>query len=196
MGDVRSGPCWVIDPIDGTTSFLHGYPCYSVSIALLHDGTPMAGAVYNAALGEMHSAEAGAGAFRDGERLRVSSAVAVSDALLVTGFPYDRTAPLDRQLSVLAEFLRNPVHGIRRDGSAAIDCCHVAGARCDGFWEYALKVWDVAAGVLICREAGAHVTDVDGAPWTVESDSICAANPGLHAAMLEVIGRATADGTT
>lgn len=107
---------------------------------------------------------------------------------MVTGFPYDRGAPLDRQLSVLAAFLRSPVHGIRRDGSAANDCCHVAAGRADGFWEYTLKVWDMAAGVIICSEAGATVTDVEGAPWTSRSTSICTANPQLHAQMLDVIG--------
>ena len=113
------------------------------------------------------------------------------DALLITGFPYDRGAPLDRQLAVLAAFLRAPVHGIRRDGSAAIDCCHVAGSRADGFWEYYLKPWDVSAGVVILREAGALVTDTEGAPWTAHSESICCANPALHAEMLAVIGGAS-----
>jgi myo-inositol-1(or 4)-monophosphatase len=190
-GDLGAGACWVIDPIDGTTSFLHGFPCYSVSIARLEDGVPVVGAVYNVALDEMHSASRGQGAFTNGEPIRVSTASRVNEALMVTGFPYDRTTPLDRQLAVLAAFLRNPVHGIRRDGSAAIDCCHVAGGRCDGFWEYSLKVWDVAAGVLLCTEAGAHVTDIDGRPWTIESDSICAANPTLHEEMLRVIAQAS-----
>ena len=107
------------------------------------------------------------------------------------GFPYDRGAPLDTQLTVLAAFLRAPVHGIRRDGSAALDCCHVAGRRADGFWEYYLKPWDTAAGVVILRESGALVTDVDGEPWSIHSDSICCANPKLHAAMRAVIEQAT-----
>jgi myo-inositol-1(or 4)-monophosphatase len=95
-------------------------------------------------------------------------------------------------IAVLSAFLRNPVHGIRRDGSAAIDCCHVAGARADGFWEFHLKPWDVAAGIAILREAGAVATDTDGSPWSPLSDGICCANPGLHAEMLEVIARASA----
>jgi myo-inositol-1(or 4)-monophosphatase len=191
-GHLSDPEVWVIDPIDGTTSFLHGFPCFSVSVALLRDGQPVAGAVYNAALDEMNSAAAGRGAFRDGNRLAVASAKAVSDALLVTGFPYDRTAPLDRQLAVLGAFLRAPVHGIRRDGSAAIDCCHVAAGRCDGFWEFGLQPWDTAAGVVICREAGATITDAAGVPWSVDSESICVANPALHAAMLRVIAEASA----
>lgn len=190
-GSLDDERVWVIDPLDGTTSFVHGFPCFSVSVACVSNGQPIAGAVHNVALAEVHSAAAGLGSFLDGTPRSVSAAAEVSDALLVTGFPYDRGAPLDRQLAVLAAFLRNPVHGIRRDGSAAIDCCHVAVGRADGFWEYALKPWDMAAGALIAREAGATVTDVDGQPWTVGSTSICVANPTLQPKMLEVIRRAT-----
>ncbi len=189
-GSLDDDEVWVIDPLDGTTSFVHGYPTYSVSVACLRKGQPVAGAVYNAALDEMNAAAVGLGARRDAVRLSVSDAPSVNDALLITGFPYDRGAPLDRQLKVLAAFLRAPVHGIRRDGSAAIDCCHVAGSRADGFWEYYLKPWDVSAGVVILREAGALVTDADGAPWTAHSESICCANPTLHAEMLAVIAGA------
>ena len=190
-GTLDDDEVWVIDPLDGTTSFMHGYPTYSVSVACLREGRPVAGAVFNAALDEMNAAAIGLGATRDGAPLSVSGASTVRDALLITGFPYDRGAPLDRQLSVLAAFLRAPVHGIRRDGSAAIDCCHVAGARADGFWEYYLKPWDTAAGVVIMRESGALVTDAEGAPWTAHSDSICCANPALHAEMLSVIADAS-----
>ncbi len=186
-GSVTDPRVWVIDPLDGTTSFLHGFPCYSVSVALVADGEPVAGAVYNAALAELVSAERGAGATLNDTPLRCSDAASVQDALVVTGFPYDRGAPLERQLAVLSAFLRAPVHGVRRDGSAAIDCCHVAAGRADGFWEYALKPWDMAAGALICREAGAVVSDTDGTPWTAASEGIVAANPVLHPQMLEVI---------
>lgn len=186
-GSLDDERVWVIDPLDGTTSYLHGYPCYSVSVALLVEGQPVAGAVYNAASNEMNSAGAGLGAYRDSTRLAVTSAAAIDEALLITGFPYDRTAPLDRQLRVLGEFLRTPVHGIRRDGSAAVDCCHVAGARADGYWEFTLLPWDMAAGVLIAREAGARVTDTDGAEWSTRSAGLIVANAALHSAMLEVI---------
>ncbi|NTW28540.1 MAG: inositol monophosphatase [Coriobacteriia bacterium] len=182
---------WVIDPLDGTTSFVHGYPTYSVSVAVLRDGQPVAGAVYNAAAGEMNSAALGLGARRDGAAIHASDTASVQESLLITGFPYDRGAALDRQLAVLGAFLRAPVHGIRRDGSAAVDCCHVAGGRADGFWEYTLRAWDMAAGVVILREAGATVSDVSGNPWTAESDSICTASPELHARMLEVIASAS-----
>ncbi len=186
-GAVDHPEVWVIDPLDGTTSFIHGFPCYSVSVACLRAGQPVAGAVFDVARREMHSAATGHGAHRDGAPVLVSAAAALGDALLVTGFPYDRGKPLDRQLAVLAGFLRAPVHGIRRDGSAAVDCCHVASGRADGFWEYGLKPWDMAAGVVILREAGATVTDVDGRPWTAHSTSICAAGPSLQPRMLKLI---------
>lgn len=186
-GSLDDDEVWVVDPLDGTTSFVHSYPCYSVSVAVLSAGQPVSGAVYNAALDEMNAATAGGGATRNGTPLRVTEAPRITDALLITGFPYDRGAPLDRQLAVLAAFLRAPVHGIRRDGSAAIDCCHVAGGRADGFWEYALKPWDMAAGVVILREAGAAVSGIDGEMWSAGSSGIIAANPRLHARMVELI---------
>jgi myo-inositol-1(or 4)-monophosphatase len=191
-GVIDQGEVWVVDPLDGTTSFVHSYPCYSVSVACLRDGQPVAGAVYNAALREMNAAALGLGATRNGVPLHVTSTQHVAEALMITGFPYDRALPMDRAIAVLSAFLRNPVHGIRRDGSAAIDCSHVAGGRADGFWEFHLKPWDVAAGIAIMREAGAVVTGTDGSPWTPASDGICCANPTLHAEMLEVIARGLA----
>lgn len=187
-GGLDDALVWVVDPLDGTTSFLHGYPCYSVSVALLADGRPVAGAVMNAASGELFSAAEGTGAWRDNQPIRCTSAHSIREALLITGFPYDRTVALDRQLAVLADFLRTPVHGIRRDGSAAIDCCHVASGRADGFWEFGLQPWDTAAGAIICSEAGATVTALDGSPWSVNAGGICVAGAQLHAAMLELIG--------
>lgn len=191
-GTLADDEVWIVDPLDGTTSYLHGFPCYSVSVALVREGRSVEGAVYNAALDELFTARSGAGAELNGAAIACSRAASVQEALLVTGFPYDRGAPLDTQLAVLAAFLRSPVHGIRRDGSAAVDCCHVATARADGFWEYFLKPWDMAAGALICEEAGAIVTDVNGAPWTSASESICVANPTLQPLMLSVIGAASA----
>ncbi len=186
------GDVWVIDPLDGTTSFIHDYPTYSVSVALVRDTTPIAGAVYNAAAQEMNAGALGLGATRNGLPIHVSEAKTIQDALLITGFPYDRGDPLTRQLAVLEAFLRAPVHGIRRDGSAAIDCCHVAAGRADGFWEYALKPWDMAAGVIIAQEAGARVSDITGAEWTALSTSIIVANPSLHAEMAALIAGVSA----
>lgn len=186
-GALDDARVWVIDPLDGTTSFVHGFPCFSVAIALLESGEPVAGAVFNVAGNELFSAGKGLGATRDGEPIHCSSAASLDTALLITGFPYDRGALLDRQLAILGSFLRAPVHGIRRDGSAAVDCCHVACGRADGFWEFGLKPWDMAAGVVILREAGAHVTGVDGEPWTPGSSGIITANATLHQAMGELI---------
>jgi myo-inositol-1(or 4)-monophosphatase len=186
-GELGVGDVWVIDPLDGTTSYVHGYPTYSVSVALVRGSEPIVGAIHNTAAGELFSAARGCGATRDGIPIHVADACSVNEALVITGFPYDRGALLDRQLAVLAAFLKAPVHGMRRDGSAAVDCCHVAAGRADGFWEFALRPWDMAAGVVICAEAGGTVTDALGTPWTVECDSILAANPILHAKMLAVI---------
>ncbi len=185
-GDLRDDEVWVIDPLDGTTSYVHGYPCYSVSVALLRGGEPVVGAVHNAATCETSRATAGGGAWRNGARLACSDAVEFAESLMITGFPYDRTATLDRQLSVFTRLIRS-VHGVRRDGSAAIDCCHVAAAEADAFWEFGLMPWDTAAGVVILREAGAVITDLEGAPWSVDSRDICAANPVLHASLLGAI---------
>ncbi len=192
LGSLDDDEVWVIDPLDGTTSYIHGFPCFSVSVACVRSGRAVAGAVFDVARQEMYSAAEGLGAERDGTSVRVASAQSVSDSLMVTGFPYDRGEALDRQLAVLSAFLHAPVHGIRRDGSAAIDCCHVASGRADGFWEYGLKPWDMAAGAIILREAGAVVTDTAGRPWDIHAESICTANPVLHARMLEVIRQAEA----
>ena len=186
-GTLRDDEVWVIDPLDGTTSFVHGFPCYSVSVALLQGGEPAAGAVYNVPSGELFCGAAGLGAFLEDSRMSCTGVSRLNEALMVTGFPYDRTTTLDRQLTALGRFMRAPIHGMRRDGSAAVDCCHVASGRADGFWEFGLRPWDTAAGVVILREAGAHVTGIDGAPWSVESAGIVAANPSLHARMLELL---------
>lgn len=186
-GRLDDDEVWVVDPLDGTTSFVHGYPCYSVAVALLRQGQPVAGAVFNAASGELTSAAADMGAWHGTDRAKTGTVAGLDEALLITGFPYDRESLLDRQLAILARFLRSPVHGIRRDGSAAIDCAHVACARADGFWEFGLKPWDMAAGVVILRESGATVTGIDGEPWSPESTGIIAANAALHARMTEVI---------
>ncbi|MHB1017690.1 MAG: inositol monophosphatase family protein [Coriobacteriia bacterium] len=191
QGSLDDAEVWVVDPLDGTTSFIHGYPCYSVSVACLRSGTPVAGAVYHVPADEMASASIGGGAFLDGVRLVCKGATEMSRALITTGFPYDRGAPLDRQLRIFSEVLR-PAHDVRRDGSAAIDLCNVAIGRTDGFWETALKPWDMAAGVLIAAESGAVVTDLTGAPWTTATCDVLAANAVLHPVLLELISRAEA----
>ncbi len=191
-GSLEDEQVWVVDPLDGTTSYIHGYPCYSVSVAFLVDGQPRAGAVCNVPTGEMYAARAGAGATLDGTPIHVTDAAGIGESLLITGFPYDRGATLDRQLAILERVLRT-VHGLRRDGSAALDCCQVAAARADGFWELALKPWDVAAGVLIASEAGALVTDFQGRPWTTSTEDHIVAAPRLHAELLGLIAGIEAD---
>ena len=185
-GALAGAEVWVVDPLDGTTSFVHTYPCWSVSVACLRDGRPVAGAVYNVPADEMASASLGAGASLGGRPLACAGAATLEGALLGTGFPYDRGAPLDRQLRLFERLLR-PAHDVRRDGSAAVDLVNVAAGRTDGFWETALKPWDMAAGVLIVTEAGGIATDFAGRPWTADTCDIVAANPVLHAAMLLVI---------
>jgi myo-inositol-1(or 4)-monophosphatase len=187
QGDTHDAEVWVIDPLDGTTSYVHGFPCYSVSVALVRDGKPAVAAVFNVPAGEMFSAEAGGGATLDGSPIHCSAAETIETSLLVTGFPYDRGATLDRQLAIFDRAVRL-VHGIRRDGSAAIDCCHVAAGRADGFWELALKPWDTAAGVLIAAEAGAVVTDLRGDAWTIDTADHLMAGPELHPVLVEFIG--------
>jgi myo-inositol-1(or 4)-monophosphatase len=178
-GTIDDSGVWVVDPLDGTTSFVHGYPCWGVSVAFLESGEPVAGAVLNVPAREMTSAAAGSGATTNGLPLACSNAPSLDQALLVTGFPYDRGEPLARQLRVLASVLE-VIHDVRRDGSAAVDCCHVAAGRADGFWEFGLHAWDLAAGVLVLREAGALVTDPAGRPWTPHTADVVAANPQLH----------------
>jgi len=177
---------WVVDPIDGTTSFIHGYPTFSVSIARVECGRPVLGVVFNVPLTETFAAEAGAGATRNDVPITASDAVSIDRALVATGFPYDRGAPLTRQLAVLGSLLRT-VHGIRRDGSAAVDCCHVACGRADGFWEFGLRPWDTSAGMLIAREAGATISALDGSPWSPGTPDVLVAAPRLHAVLLEAI---------
>jgi len=185
-GEFDSPEVWVVDPLDGTTSFVHGYPCWSVSVACLRDGRPVAGAVYNVPAREMITAARGQGATLDGVPLHCAGSPTHEGALLGTGFPYDRGEPLDRQLRLFERLLR-PAHDVRRDGSAAVDLCNVAVGRIDGFWETALRPWDMAAGVLVIEEAGGRVTDFEGRRWSPETRDVVAANPALHERLLEVI---------
>lgn len=189
LGQLHDAEAWVVDPLDGTTSFVHGYPCYSVSVACVRDGVPVAGAVLNVATGELYTGAVGEGACLDEWRLRVSDVADIPQALIVTGFPYDRGSTLDRQLRIFSAVIRT-AHDIRRDGSAAVDCCQVAAGRVDAFWELALRPWDMAAGVCILRESGAKVTDASGADWTPQTADIVAANPRLHDKLLGIVAGA------
>jgi myo-inositol-1(or 4)-monophosphatase len=180
------GPCWVFDPIDGTTNFAHGVPIFCSSLALEIDGLAVIGAVYDPNRQELFTAERGGGAFLNGRPIHVSPAAALVDALLVTGFPYDVHRRVDEIVGLFAEFVGR-ARAVRRLGSAAIDLCYVAAGRMDAFWESDLKPWDVAAGGLIVSEAGGRVTDMTGAPFTSRAGRLVASNGRLHDEMLSVI---------
>ena len=180
------GPCWVFDPIDGTTNFAHGLPIFCASLALEIDGVAEVAAVYDPTRRELFTAERGTGAFLNGRRLRVSAAGALVDAVLVTGFPYDVHQRVDEIVGLFAAFV-GQAQAVRRLGSAAIDLCYVAAGRMDGFWESDLKAWDIAGGALIVEQAGGRVTDMAGAPFSSRAGRVLASNTLLHDAMLAVI---------
>jgi myo-inositol-1(or 4)-monophosphatase len=183
---VPEGPCWVFDPIDGTTNYAHGLPIFCASLALEIDGVPELAAVYDPNRRELFTAERGRGAFLNGKPIRVSSASRLVDALLVTGFPYDVHARVDEIVGLFGAFVAQ-ARAVRRLGSAAVDLCWVAAGRMDGFWESDLKPWDMAGGALIVAEAGGRVTAMDGRPFMSRGGHVLATNGHVHDAMLDVI---------
>jgi myo-inositol-1(or 4)-monophosphatase len=183
---VPDGPCWVFDPIDGTTNFAHGLPIFCSSIALEIGGVAAVAAVYDPTRKELFTAERGGGAFLNGAPLSVSSAGALVDAMLVTGFPYDVHERVDEIVGLFGAFV-GQARAVRRLGSAAIDLCYVAAGRLDGFWENDLKPWDIAGGSLIVLEAGGQVTDLTGRPFDSRAGSVLASNGALHEPMLAVV---------
>jgi myo-inositol-1(or 4)-monophosphatase len=174
---------FVADPLDGTTNFLHGFPWYAVSIAALVDGQHVAGVVMNVANGELFTATAGGGARRNGQPIRVSSITDPSLALIGTGFPFKHREGIKPYMGVLPRLMEGAA-GLRRAGSAALDLCDVACGRYEAFWELRLAPWDVAAGMLMVREAGGLVTDLHGKPALVEHGPIVAGNLAIHAWLL------------
>ena len=176
---------WIIDPLDGTTNYAHGYPCFCVSIGLEHQGRMEVGVVYDPMRDEVFAAERGQGASLNGRRIRVSSAPNLASALLCTGFPYDV-----RERSEFARHFANFImnaQGVRRDGAAALDLAYVAAGRFDGFWEEGLKPWDVAAGVLLIEEAGGRVSNYRGEPMNIYTPPIVASNGLVHEEMMRVL---------
>ncbi len=176
---------WIIDPLDGTTNYAHGYPCFCVTLALEHDGEVVIGVTYDPTRDELFAAEKGQGASLNGRRIKVSETENLGDSLIVTGFPYDfkQRADFTRHFT---DFLLES-RGIRRDGSAAIDMAYVACGRFDGFWEEGLNPWDVAAGYLLIEEAGGRVSSYDGAEFNIYRPPICASNGAIHSQMLKVL---------
>ncbi len=176
---------WIIDPLDGTTNFAHGYPCFCVTLALEHEGDIVLGVTFDPTRDEMFAAERGRGASLNGKPIRVSDTERLSEALIVTGFPYDfkRRQHFARHLT---QFLIES-RGVRRDGSAAIDMAYVACGRFDGFWEEGLNPWDMAAGLLLIEEAGGQVSGYKGSKFNIYEPPIVASNGLIHGQMLEVL---------
>ncbi len=177
---------WIIDPLDGTTNFLHGVPQYGVSIAVQHKQQLIMACIYNPVNGELFTASKGAGAWLNNKRIRVSGQRTLEDALIGTGFPYRQDQSIDAYLPVFREFMAKTA-GIRRPGAASLDLAYLACGRFDGFFEMGLNQWDIAAGVLLIKEAGGLVGDLKGENHYMESGNIVAANPKLFHQMLLTI---------
>ncbi len=177
---------WIIDPLDGTTNFVHGFPMFCVSIAAEWDGTIVAGVIEHPILRDTYSARLGGGAFLNGKPIRVSPTDRIDDSLLSTGFTYRKTELLHTEM-VAFEELSSIARAIRRPGSAALDLAYTARGVFDGFWERRLSPWDIAAGLLLVREAGGKVTDFRGNEDVLSSSAILASNGALHDGLLEAI---------
>jgi myo-inositol-1(or 4)-monophosphatase len=188
-GAGAGGLRFVVDPLDGTTNYAHGLPHFAVNVAVTDAAGPLAGATSDPLRGELFLATRGGGATLDGRPLRHSGCAALGEALLVTGFPYDVHHEHEPLLRVFGAFVTR-AQGVRRYGSAALDLAWVACGRFDGFWEARLKPWDLAAGILLAREAGAVVTDLEGGDRILETGGVVAAPPALQARMLRVIREA------
>ncbi len=179
---------WVIDPLDGTTNFMHGLPPYSVSIALLHKDEPVVGVVYEINCDLCFYTRKGEKAYCNNEEIRVSSVSKFKNGLYITGFPYDLFDEVSR-FSKLFEHFMQKTHGIRRLGSAAVDLAYVAAGKSEGFFQKGLNIWDVAAGALIVKQAGGIVTDFKGGDHYLSGGEIIAGNPHVHPEMKNVIGK-------
>jgi len=177
---------WIIDPLDGTTNFTHGFPVFCVSIAVEQRGEVVAGVIYDPNFDELFTAEKGKGAFLNGKRMRVSAAGSLRQSLLVTGFPYNIAENPDFAIEHFVDFLIE-AQAVRRMGSAAIDLAYVAAGRYEGFWEVALHPWDVAAGALIVTESGGRMSDFNGGPYSIYDRQALASNGRVHDAMIAVL---------
>lgn len=181
--------CWIMDPLDGTSNYAHGFPWFCVSIGLHRNGVAEAGVIYNPVIGEMFFAERGKGAFLNGKRIKVSTAKTLETALLGTGFYYSKGQTLAAEIEIFKSVCEE-VLAVRRPGSAALDLAYVACGRYDGFWERGLSAWDVAAGYLLVEEAGGMITNYRGQSTTAFDKEAVATNGKIHPRILELIGKA------
>ena len=179
---------WIIDPLDGTTNFLHGFPQYAVSIALMHKSILAQAVVYDPGHNDLFTATRGRGAFLNESRIRVSKRVQLRTGLIGTGFPFRQLEHIDAYLAMLRDVMKN-TSGVRRPGSAALDLANVAAGRLDGFWELGLSPWDMAAGALLIIEAGGLVGDLEGNEGYLKSGNIVAANPKIFGAIIQLLSR-------
>jgi myo-inositol-1(or 4)-monophosphatase len=187
LGEKQAGEfLWLIDPLDGTTNYAHGYPVFCVSIALQREGETVLGVTYDPVQDELFYAEKGQGAYCHGRRLSVSGAVNLRRSLLATGFPYARASIEDNNVAEFGRIMPR-VQGVRRGGAATLDMAYVAAGRLDGYWEFHLSPWDWAAGHLLVQEAGGRTSDVSGQPWRLRSNSMVATNGLLHEELLAVL---------
>ena len=170
---------WIIDPIDGTTNFVHGYPSYGISIGLYYDNQPLLGIVLEMPNIKLYTAIKGKGAFCEGEKIRPSSTSSLNESLLVTGFGYDHLKNWKKNMELFKHFT-DITQGVRRLGAASIDICHAACGIVDGYWEYDLKPWDMAAGIIIASESGCRITDLNGYDHELEGESIVITNNLIH----------------
>lgn len=177
---------WIIDPLDGTTNYAHGYPFFSVSVAVERGKDIIAGAVYDPLRDECFFARAGMGAFLNGRAIEVSSTNTLRRSLLATGFPYDINTTEETNMEYFEAYARS-AQALRRDGSAALDLCYLACGRFDGFWELKLRAWDTAAGYLIVSEAGGKITGLLGEPYTIYDGDILGSNGLIHDQMVQVV---------
>jgi myo-inositol-1(or 4)-monophosphatase len=177
---------WIVDPLDGTTNFLHGIPHFAISIALERDGEIVAGVIYEPLRDETFWAEKGAGAFLNDRRLRVSGRRRLGEAVIGTGIPFAERGDHARYLETLSAVM-GATSGVRRMGAAALDLAYVAAGRLDGFWEFGLSPWDIAAGILLIRESGGYVTDLAGGHRMMETGDVLAANDHLHLPLAQLL---------
>ncbi len=187
---IKSDYLWIVDPLDGTTNFVHGYPSFAVSIALYYQNHPQIAVVLEMPNKKLYSAISNKGAWCEGEPISCSKTSTLQDSLLLTGFGYNHGQKWERNMKLFKEFT-SKTHGVRRLGAAAVDLCHVASGKVDGFWEFDLQPWDTAAGILIAKEAGCIISNLDGSNYSIFNDNIIVANPTIIKDMISVINSIT-----